>query len=258
MPQRAEDTDTAPGKVSRRLGKDKRRRQILQATLHIMKERGLEGTTTRRIADEVGITEPALYRHFRNKKEIVLEALEELSRRPIQLLLEAGGDEGTIPERIMRMSEAFYNFVMEDPEEALLLFEVMTAARDPDIRNSLGEKFLDYTLVFSQMFELGKQEGSVRQDLDTVVASWQIMSLAIALVHAALVGLGEVLTREKALLAVREILENIVGNASSRGRGQAATATRLPLPKEGAWPAGGGKQPRQRSKVNGGRGRRRE
>ncbi len=239
MTQKAANPKIAAGKESMRPGKDKRRRQILQATLQIMKEQGLEGTTTRRIADKVGITEPALYRHFRNKKEIVLEALEELSKRPIELLLEAGGEEGTVPERIMRMSETFYNFVMEDPEDALLLFEVMTAARDPDIRNALEEKFLDYTLVFSQMFELGKHEGSVRKDLDTVVAAWQIMSLAIALVHAALIGLGDVLTREKALLAVRELLENIMGDASFRGQGNAAPPTRLAAPKKGARGASG-------------------
>jgi AcrR family transcriptional regulator len=183
-----------------------------------MKERGLEGTTTRRIAERVGITEPALYRHFRSKKEMILEALEELSRRPLQVLLAVGGGEGTVPERILRMSEAFYGFVMDNPEDALLLFEVMTAARDPDIREALGEKFLDYILVISEMFEMGKQEGSVREDLNTVVAAWQILALAVTLVHAAIMGLGDVLTRDKALLAVREMLKSIVGDAAPRGK----------------------------------------
>ncbi len=195
-----------------------RRRQILQATLSIMKERGLEGTTTRRIAERVGITEPALYRHFRSKKEIILEALDELGRLPLQALLAVGGEEGTVPERILRMSEAFYGFVMDNPDDALLLFEVMTAARDPDIREALGERFLDYILVISEMFEMGKQEGSVREDLNTLVAAWQILALAVTLVHAALMGLGDVLTRDKALLAVREILRNIVGDAALRSK----------------------------------------
>lgn len=199
---------------SKRREKGERRAQILEATLSIMKERGLEGTTTRRIAERVGITEPALYRHFRSKKEIILEALEELSRRPLQVLLAVVGEEGTVPERILRMSEAFYGFVMDNPEDALLLFEVMTAARDPVIREALGEKFLDYILVISEMFEMGKQEGSVREDLNTVVAAWQILALAVTLVHAALMGLGDVLTRDKALLAVREMLKSIVGDAA--------------------------------------------
>ncbi len=203
---------------AKRPERGERRIQILEATLSILKERGLEGTTTRRIAERVGITEPALYRHFRNKREIILEALEELSRRPLRVLLDVGEGKGTIPQRILRMSEAFYGFIMENPEDALLLFEVMTAARDPEIREALGEKFLDYLLVISEMFEMGKQEGSVREDLNTVVAAWQILSLAVTLVHAALMGLGDVLTRDKALLAVREMLKSIVSDAAPRGR----------------------------------------
>lgn len=201
-----------------RMAKVERRKQILQAALSIMRERGLEGATTRRIAERVGITEPALYRHFHSKKEIILEALDELGRLPLQALLAVGGEEGTVPERILRMSEAFYGFVMDNPEDALLLFEVMTAARDPEIREALGEKFLDYILVISEMFEMGKQEGSVREDLNTVVAAWQILALAVTLVHVALMGLGDVLTRDKALLAVREILKNIVGDAAPRNK----------------------------------------
>ncbi|MGQ9536575.1 MAG: TetR/AcrR family transcriptional regulator [Actinomycetota bacterium] len=203
---------------SKRRERGERRTQILEAALSIMKERGLEGITTRRIAERVGITEPALYRHFRNKKEIVLEALDELSRRPLQVLLGVGDTGGTVPERILGMSEAFYGFVMDNHEDALLLFEVMTAARDPEIREALGEKFLGYILVISEMFEMGKEEGSIREDLNTVVAAWQILSLAVTLVHAALMGLGDVLTRDKALLAVREMLKSIVGDAASRGR----------------------------------------
>jgi AcrR family transcriptional regulator len=204
-------------KSAGRLERGVRRKQIIEAALSIMKERGLEGTTTRRIAERVGITEPALYRHFRGKKEIILEALEELGRRPLKALLSVG-EEGTVPERILLMSEAFYGFIMDNPQEALLLFEVMTAARDPDIREALGEKFLDYILVISELFEMGKEEGSVREDLNTVVAAWQILALAVTLVHAALMGLGDVLTREKALLAVREMLKSIVGDAATRGR----------------------------------------
>jgi hypothetical protein len=65
------------------------------------------------------------------------------------------------------------------------------------------------------MFESGKRQGTVRKDLDTMVVAWQILSLGITLVFAALMGLEDVLTRDKALLAVEEILENIVSDASA-------------------------------------------
>jgi AcrR family transcriptional regulator len=198
-----------------RMSGAERKLQIIQAAISIMAEHGLSGTTTRRIAEEVGISEPALYKYFPGKKELLLEALDEVGRRFFATLSAAAGVGGSVPDRIYNMSASFYEFVMDHPEESMLLFETVTGARDPEIRAALSERMLKSTAVFSSMFEAGKEQGTVRKDLDTTVAAWQILSLGITLVFAALTGLEDVLTRDKALLAVKEILENIVSNASA-------------------------------------------
>jgi len=206
---------TVMGVNNGRLSGPERKQQIIQATISIMAEHGIPGTTTRRIAEKVGVSEPALYKYFPGKKELLLEALEEVGNRFISILTGAIDDDDTVPERIYAMSNALYEFVMEHPEESMLLFETITAARDTEIRAALSDKLVQYTGLLSGMFEAGKSEGTVRKDLDTTVAAWQIMSLGITLVFAFLLGLSDILTREKALLAVREILENIVSNAST-------------------------------------------
>jgi TetR/AcrR family transcriptional regulator len=198
-----------PGKKERLSGVE-RRDQIVQAVISVMAEQGLSGTTTKRIAERAGVSEPALYRYFPGKRELVLEALDRVSNTPLQLLSALPEAEDDVLERIMKMSDAFYEFVMDHPEESMLLFEAVTGSRDEAIRTALSDKFMDYTLVMSAMFEEGKKDRLVRQDLDTAVAAWQILALGITLVFASLVGLGGVLTRDKALLAVREVLENIV------------------------------------------------
>ncbi len=194
-----------------------RKRQIVQATLDIMAEQGLAGTTTRRIAEKVGVSEPALYKYFPGKKELILEALDVVGEQFYETLAGAAGESGEVTERIYRMSDAYYEFVVTHPDESMLLFEAVTGARDPDIKTALGDKMVSFTTILSQMFEEGKKSGAVREDLDTTVAAWQVLSLGLTLAFASLMGLNEVLTREKALLAVREVLDNIVSNASSRG-----------------------------------------
>ena len=203
------------GEKRERISGTERREQIIQATISIMAERGLPGTTTRLIAEKVGISEPALYKYFSGKKEIILAALDEVGNMPLVIFSQMGKDEGKVPERIRLISAAFYEYVMNHTTETMLLFEAVTGARDPEIRAVLGEKFMQYTRLISEMFESGKRQGTVRKDLDTMVVSWQILSLGITLVFAALMGLEDVLTRDKALLAVEEILENIVSDASA-------------------------------------------
>src|SRR5882757_8814211 len=50
-----------------------RRAEILQAAERIFVRDGYEGATIRKIADEVGVSSTALYMHFRDKDDILLE-----------------------------------------------------------------------------------------------------------------------------------------------------------------------------------------
>jgi AcrR family transcriptional regulator len=45
--------------------------RVLDAAFRVLEVHGFDGLTIRRIADELGVKNPALYWHFRNKQEIV-------------------------------------------------------------------------------------------------------------------------------------------------------------------------------------------
>lgn len=57
---------------------DTRRRALAQAALEVIAEHGLARFTTRAIAAKVGIADGTIFRHFRNKSEIVIAALDFL------------------------------------------------------------------------------------------------------------------------------------------------------------------------------------
>ncbi|MCA9677897.1 MAG: TetR/AcrR family transcriptional regulator [Kofleriaceae bacterium] len=60
---------------------DVRRRQIAEAALALIAERGLDGFTTRALGSRVGLTDGTIFRHFDSKAEIVLAALDVLEER---------------------------------------------------------------------------------------------------------------------------------------------------------------------------------
>lgn len=55
------------------------RRRILNATLKLIRQRGFKGTTTRAIAEEAGVNEVTIFRHFKNKQGIVKAAFAKKS-----------------------------------------------------------------------------------------------------------------------------------------------------------------------------------
>ena len=52
---------------------EKRKEEIIEATLKLASEKGLKAVSMSMIASEIGIKKPSLYNHFRSKEELVSE-----------------------------------------------------------------------------------------------------------------------------------------------------------------------------------------
>ena len=65
------------------------REAMLEAALKIFAEAGMRGATTRRIAEEAGVNEVTLFRHFRSKGELIQAALAHFSSRAVSRPLPA-------------------------------------------------------------------------------------------------------------------------------------------------------------------------
>ena len=68
---------------SNRLPKEDRKRQLLTHAKQLFVSLGYQHTTTEKIAQAAGVTEPVLYRHFENKKALFLEVLSEVRQATI-------------------------------------------------------------------------------------------------------------------------------------------------------------------------------
>ncbi len=63
--------------MTERMESPLRREQIAEAALSIVVEKGIGAVTVRRVAEAVGISAAALYRHYKNKGDILAAVLEE-------------------------------------------------------------------------------------------------------------------------------------------------------------------------------------
>jgi AcrR family transcriptional regulator len=101
----------------KRLTAEARRDSILAAGRAVFLEQGLNGARTRTIAEQAGITEAVLYRHFESKEEIFEAAVLQPLRAQLDDLLErsrallAGGDER--PRLTMRLESLWLEQLQE-------------------------------------------------------------------------------------------------------------------------------------------------
>lgn len=99
-----------------------RRGEILRAAERIFIAEGYQGATIRKIADEVGVSSTALYMHFRDKDEILLEICDNA----IAKLLKSNSEIATRPidavSRVRLMLDAYMSFALENPNAYQLVF----------------------------------------------------------------------------------------------------------------------------------------
>lgn len=92
-----------------------RRAEILEAAQRIFVEQGYEGATIRRIADEVGVSSTALYMHFKDKSEILVEICALQFQALIDINEALLAQEMDPVERVRRMLEGYFDFAFAHP-----------------------------------------------------------------------------------------------------------------------------------------------
>jgi AcrR family transcriptional regulator len=99
-----------------------RRAEILHAAERIFVRDGYQGATIRKIADEVGVSSTALYMHFRDKDEILLEICEGAIAALLAANTEIAGRPIDAVSRVRLMLEAYMRFGLENPNTYQLAF----------------------------------------------------------------------------------------------------------------------------------------
>lgn len=109
-----------------------RRGEILAAAEKIFVECGYEGATIRKIADEVGVSSTALYMHFKDKSEILLEICQGSFRELIEKSRDMAAAPGDPAEKVRFMLRAYAEFGLQHPNAYSLVMCQRPISANPD------------------------------------------------------------------------------------------------------------------------------
>jgi len=134
--------------------------RILDAARFVFAERGFDATTTRDIANAVGLTQGSLYHHFESREAILVAILRNFSTRMLVAHQEIGAADGTPLETVdalIRMRSAAAKHF--EPEVTILKSWAMLVGNDNfDFLMLDGRKVLQ---VWDGTFSTGVREGSI-------------------------------------------------------------------------------------------------
>ncbi len=153
-----------------RLRTDERQREIVAAVLSLARERGPDSITTQAIADRIGVTQGALFRHFPDKEAIWL-AVFAWVRASLGAALDAAV--ATADSPVAQIEKAFHAhvaFVAANPGVPRVLFHELQYPGDSPVRAEVGAMIAAYSQRLTSLFTRAKAAGELPADLDAALA----------------------------------------------------------------------------------------
>jgi TetR/AcrR family transcriptional regulator len=228
MPEPAASTASSPLR-RRRLSSDQRQRETVAAVLALAREQGPDAITTHAIAERMGVTQGALFRHFPDKQAIWLAVFAWVREALGARLEEAIGGARSPLNALEHAFEAHVAFVAENPGVPRMLFHELQYPATSPVRMEVRTMVVGYRKRLRALFADAKMRGelpaSLNVDLAPVLFIGAVQGLVI---QSALEGEDRASTR-RARSAFGLLLDGYRGMPSKRERArQSGRERRLP------------------------------
>ncbi|HJU67640.1 MAG TPA: helix-turn-helix domain-containing protein [Gemmatimonadaceae bacterium] len=143
------------------------RERLLDAAARVYAETGYRGATTRRIAQEAGVNEITLFRHFGSKTTLILEAVRQANLR---------SDCATVPASPGEPVSEIKTWVRDELRHLTQLRSIIRTSlgeveERPEILPLIGKKPRDVILGLSAYVEQLQAQGRALGDVDARTAA---------------------------------------------------------------------------------------
>lgn len=149
--------------------------QIINAAIKLMGEGGIQLLTTKNLAREVGVSEPALYRHFSNKVDILQQVLSYLRFRIILRLKSITSSELSPPEKLRELVGRQFKAFTNRPEVVVVLLSEGLYQNNRELSSLVYSIMQESALFYLQVIHDGQAAGDFRNDVPAERIAFMIM-----------------------------------------------------------------------------------
>lgn len=161
---------------------EERRQEIIEATMELSVEQGLKKLTTQAIADRVGIAQPTIFRHFKNRDEIFSAVINWVGDSLFKVVGSLFQGAGPADERLHQLVLKQLAFMNKHRAIPRVLFSDRLHLESPQLKAVVQRMMDGYVQSMTQLLEQGVREGAFRQDLDPEKTARYIVAIIQGLV----------------------------------------------------------------------------
>lgn len=152
-----------------------RQKEILQVSLDLISENGIQGLTIKNIASKIGTSEPAIYRHYQSKIHILLSILETFKAFSQFAFNEELNKDIDSVEKISNIFNKHFQEFAKNPSLVVVIFSESIFANETLLIEKISEIMKENEEIMQIVLKQGQANNEIRSDIDPNMLSTVIM-----------------------------------------------------------------------------------
>jgi len=143
-----------------------RQTEIIDKSIGIIAEQGIQGLTIKNLSKKIGISEPAIYRHFESKTKILLTILDNFSEMATFLNEIMSSNTDTAGNKIEFMFARIIDVFKETPSYISVIFSEEVFKNEAILKKKIVAILTKNEQTVEGILKKGQENGEVRTDID--------------------------------------------------------------------------------------------
>lgn len=148
-----------------------RQAELVAAALALAAHRSPATVTTTELAQAVGITQGAVFRHFENKEAIWLAVMDQVSETLLARLREAASAHAQPLAALRAVFMAHVDFVVEHPGVPRLIFQELQQPQDTPLKARVRRLMHEYRLLLMRLLQQAQDQQALQPGTDLQAAA---------------------------------------------------------------------------------------
>lgn len=159
----------------------KRKERVIIDAVELLDEQGIQGLTTKELARREGITEPAIYRQFDGKKDIILAILDKFSTFDEFITNTILEQKMKFHDALLYYLESYATYYQSYPQISTVLFSFDVFKYEPET-NSKMQEIMDRRYEFIALLA---RKGVESGELDSNIEPGKLAEIALGILWSA-------------------------------------------------------------------------
>lgn len=153
----------------------KRQQEIINVSLELIAESGIQSLTIKNLAKKIGFAESAIYRHYENKIQILLAILDFFKQNTEHFFSNQLNSNDNALIKIENLFQNHFKKFSTSPSLVSVIFSEEIFRNEVELTEKVKEIMNKNTTSLKTIIETGQRNGEIRTDIEAAHLSVMIM-----------------------------------------------------------------------------------